>query len=970
MRLPAVTAATAGAVVAALLLGKAVVADAQPAATATAPAGAATAPPQRDDADPPGADQGRIVGTVVDDRTGEPLIDAAVEVVGTGVTVRTDLDGRYVAVVPAGRYTVRAYYPLYTAERAGEVRVRAGRERTVDFALAPETAAVVEEVVVVARAERQTEAAQLLQRQRSATVSDTISAQEMSRSGAGTASEAARRVTGASVVDDRYVYVRGLGERYGHTLFNGVPLPSPEPDRRVVPLDIFPAGLLESFQIIKTASPDLPADFAGGSSQIATRQFPDRFVLRTGLSLGVNTQATFQELGLPDFQRLDWLAFDDGTRDILAALPDDQVFQGHELPDGSTMTAEQVEAWGEALHNDFSPDFRTAWPDLSLSASVGDTLHPGGRRLGYALSLNYSNKLRDVLEIERSFSLADVDRDGDTVPEGRELVPRSDYAGERAGNGVLWGLLGSTAYEMADGHETSFDLLYTRKADNDALRLEGKDPDEVLPVRYDRLRYVSRSLLLAQLRGRDEFRNGFDTDLRWQANVSRTDRSEPDTREVTYQRVDDGAGNVTYEYLVGTQSGAHFASALDELSGGGGLDWTLHLPRSGIPTALKLGGLAQYRDRRFAARRFRFLRERRADRDAFRLPPDELFSAAHIGPDLRLEESTRVDDTYDATQLLGAAYGLFDVVLFPGLRTIAGVRFEYSDQDVVTRNPYAAPGEPPVSAGLATWDIFPSVNLVYALREGMNLRCGVSQTTARPEFRELTPFAYFDFVGGQYVFGNPDLLPTRILNADLRWEWFPAPGEVLAVSAFYKSLTDPIEAIIVPTSELARSYQNAAGARVAGAEVEARVSLGYLADALDDFQLMANFTYVWSRIQLAAEQLGVQSTDDRPLQGQSPYVVNVGLDFQRPDWGTRIRLMYNVLGARIDQVGAMGLPDIYEEPRHLLDFTAEQELPEGFVLRLSAQNLLDQQVVYTQGDKTVTSFKPGVSLSLGVSWAW
>jgi len=190
------------------------------------------------------------------------------------------------------------------------------------------------------------------------------------------------------------------------------------------------------------------------------------------------------------------------------------------------------------------------------------------------------------------------------------------------------------------------------------------------------------------------------------------------------------------------------------------------------------------------------------------------------------------------------------------------------------------------------------------------------------------------------------------------------------VSAFYKSLTDPIEAIIVPTSELARSYQNAAGARVAGAEVEARVSLGYLADALDDFQLMANFTYVWSRIQLAAEQLGVQSTDDRPLQGQSPYVVNVGLDFQRPDWGTRIRLMYNVLGARIDQVGAMGLPDIYEEPRHLLDFTAEQELPEGFVLRLSAQNLLDQQVVYTQGDKTVTSFKPGVSLSLGVSWAW
>ncbi|MBN1773965.1 MAG: TonB-dependent receptor, partial [Deltaproteobacteria bacterium] len=701
-------------------------------------------PPSSDETEPgtPAADhagglRGRIVGTVVDDQSGEPLVDAAVEVVGADVTVRTDLDGRFVANVPPGRYTVRAYYPLYTAERVAEVRVRGGRERTVDFALAAESAAAIEEVIVTARAERQTEAAQLLQRQRSATVSDTISAQEMSRSGAGTASEAARRVTGATVVDDRYVYVRGLGERYGHTLFNGVPLPSPEPDRRVVPLDIFPAGLLESFQIIKTASPDLPADFAGGSSQIATRQFPDRFVLRTGLSLGVNTQATFQELGLPDIQNLDWLAFDDGTRDILDTLPDAQVFEGHELPDGSTMTEEQVEAWGESLHNDFSPDFRTAWPDLSLSASVGDTLHPGGRRLGYAASLNYSNKLRDVLEVQRSFSLADVDRDGDTVPEGRELIVRSDYAGERATNGVLWGALGSAAFEFADGHETSVDLLYTRKADNDALRLEGKDPDEILPVRYDRLRYVSRSLLLAQLRGRDEFRNGFDTDLRWQANVSLSDRSEPDTREVTYQRVDRDDGSRGYEFLTGSQSGAHFTSALDEVSGGGGVDWTLHLPRPGLPASFKLGGLAQYRDRHFGARRFRFLQQRRADRDAFLLPPDELFAAEHIGPDLRLEESTRVDDTYDATQLLGAAYSMFDLVLFPGLRTIAGVRFEYSDQQVVTRNPYAAPGEPPVSAGLLTWDIFPSINLVYAVREGMNLRCGVSQTTARPEFREL-----------------------------------------------------------------------------------------------------------------------------------------------------------------------------------------------------------------------------------------
>ena len=252
----------------------------------------------------------------------------------------------------------------------------------------------------------------------------------------------------------------------------------------------------------------------------------------------------------------------------------------------------------------------------------------------------------------------------------------------------------------------------------------------------------------------------------------------------------------------------------------------------------------------------------------------------------------------------------------------------------------------------------------------MNLRFGLARTIARPEFRELTPFAYFDFVGGQMVYGNPQLDSTLILNGDVRWEWFPSAGEVLAVSAFYKQLGRPIEQILVPTSELARSYQNAENAWVVGAELEARTSLGFLHDALDTVELLANFTYVWSTVSLDTDQLSVQTSNDRPLQGQSPYVVNVGVEWQDDDLGTRLRLMYNVLGARIDQVGALGLPDIYEEPRHLLDFVAEQDLGLGLSLKLSAQNLLHQPVQLTQGGRTVSSYQPGVRLGLGLSWAY
>jgi hypothetical protein len=900
---------------------------------------------------------GRILGRVIDRATGEPLIEAAVEVVETREEVRTDLDGRFMVDVRPGSFTLRSYYPLYRTERVSDVRVRRADVTEIEIGLAEQVDAVVEVVEVVARAESHTEAAQLLERSRSATVSDVISAQEMSRSAAGAASDAARRVTGASVVDGRYVYVRGLGDRYGSTLFNGVPLPSPEPDRRVVPLDIFPTSLLESFQVVKTGAPHLPGDFAGGLSQIATRRYPSAFTLQAGLSVGADTQTTFRELRLPDIAGLDFLAFDDGGRDTLAGLPPEQVFVGSRRTDGTPMTAEEVERYGEGLHNAFEPQLRRTWPNFGFNVSVGDSFTAGSdQTLGYSLSLTYGSRLSAQEEVQRAYAL----------DEGA-LALLDDFSGTRTTHSVLWGALGNLAWRLAPGHEISLNAIYTRKADNTGQRLLGFDSDEVRPLRRDRIQYASRSLLLGQLQG-DHRVDAMLSDLRWQANVSSTTRYEPDTRELMYQQ---GREETIWQFVPGTDSGSHFHSDMLEISAGGGFDWQVWLRRDDRrPASIQFGFLGQYRERDFAVRRFRFLQNRGANRDHFLLPPDELFTAAYIGPDLRLEESTRVDDTYDASQSQAAGYAMLDLSLWPGMRAVAGLRVEYSDQQVVTRNPYAAVGAEPTRAGVESVDFLPSVNLVQEVAAGMNLRLAVAQTVARPEFREMTPFAYYDFVGAQVVYGNPDLRGTRILNADLRWEWFPSPGEVLAASAFYKSLEAPIESVVVPTSERARSYRNAVGAWVVGAELEARASFGFIHEALAGLQIVANFTYVHSRIDLDEREIGIQTTNERPLQGQSPYVVNLGLDYKNDDWGTRLRLMYNVLGERIDQVGAAGLPDVYEQPRHLLDLVAEQELDLGFSLKFTAQNLLDQAVELTQAGNVVTRFRPGVSLSLGLSWAY
>jgi TonB-dependent receptor len=364
---------------------------------------------------------------------------------------------------------------------------------------------------------------------------------------------------------------------------------------------------------------------------------------------------------------------------------------------------------------------------------------------------------------------------------------------------------------------------------------------------------------------------------------------------------------------------------------------------------LKLGTLLTFRGRSFDARRFRFLRVPGADASVYRLSPDQLFTDANVGPALELEEWTRSTDSYTARYDVYAGYGMADVPITQRLRVVVGERVEASRQTVSSFDPFSA-GAQSVETSLVRTDLMPSGSIIIKVTGESNIRLSATRTVARPQLRELAPFVFSDFFGAREVLGNPNLDRTGILNLDARFEIFPGSGEVLALSVFHKRFASPIEPIILPTSRGVTSFQNAKGAVTTGVELEARKSLEFVSSSLKEVSLLSNLTVVYSRVELDAAQGGIQTSTSRPLAGQSPFVVNVAFDWNHEKTKTRARILYNVYGSRIAQVGQAGIPDLYEQPRHLVDLSFAQGVGDHVDLKATIENVLNSPVRYTQGE--------------------
>ncbi|HEX6210252.1 MAG TPA: TonB-dependent receptor, partial [Methylomirabilota bacterium] len=761
-------------------------------------------------------------------------------------------------------------------------------------------------------------------------ISDNMGSAEMRANADSDAAAAMARVTGLSVVGGQYVFVRGLGERYSNTTLGGAVIPTTEPDKKVVPLDLFPSGLLDSVQIAKSYSPDKSAEFAGGLVQVVPLKLPSRPTLDVSYGMGWNSRTAGSDgLGYPGGGR-DWLGFDDGTRTLPAGFPNRKVIRGGIFTPDVGFLRPELERIGESLRDTWSLEPRTGRPNQSGSIVFGNRFGALG------IVASYTQSYREQGADEKQVYY----RTG-----GGQLSEFSNYDYRYSETRANIGAVGNVSYQFNPSHRLAWENFYTHTGRDEARTFAGFNSDINTDIVNQRMWWIEEELRSNGVSGEHVIQGAGSSRIEWRATFARANRDEPGLRETLYER----NGSV-FVLADESQSGFTMFNDLQDDTLDLTASWSLFRAVRGLPVQYKFGGQYVERTRDFASRRFRFVPVNVVGLDLTR-SPEELFTPANIGPRFELREETRPTDFYDAEQTVAGGYGMVDWALASRVRLVAGVRVEEFDQQVNTFDLFSVAIEPDViTSRNRNTDVFPAVNLVYAVRPNQNLRVGVSQTTNRPEFRELAPFEFTDIVGGRAVAGNPELARALIQSVDVRWEMFPGAEEVLAASVFYKHFDDPIERIVEPTAQLRTSFTNADSARNFGVELEVRRRLS------DAFLAGANYTFVDSEVTLSPAAAQVQTSLSRPLEGQSQNLFNVMVEARRNQ--TYGRLLYNFFGDRINDVGSLGLPDIIEQGRGTLDLIVGTRW-NRLAIRFSLENVFDEPYEFTQGGRVQREFELG-----------
>jgi len=892
---------------------------------------------------------GTVAGYVYDAGTGQPVRAATVVVVGLPESrTVTDVDGHYALKIPVGAYSVSVAAKEYLSAVIEGVVVtpREITDGSTVLALKSEVTSV--DVVASARVETATAQSVLTERKLAASVTNSISAEEISQTTASDAAGALKEVTGVSVVGDGYVYVRGLGERYSATMLNDSLITTTEPDKRVVPLDLFPAELIDKLEVVKTYTPDLPGEFAGGLVKIETVQFPDRAILQVSGKIGFNTQTTFNNYLSYHGGGTDFFGFDDGTRALPSDVPaDKRLFRGL-VPDKEL--AKIGRSFESGWQNFPVPSAR---PSQSYNVVAGNTFG----KLGVVGAFSFSNEISAYPQIFRTYA---VSRPGEIARQTDFNHFHADTQPVRMG-GVL-----NLAYNFSPKHRLSIRNTLTHEATKEARRISGFDGAKQFDLMSERLQWVQRSLIATQVEG-EHLMGPWNGMFTWQLGISRATRDEPDLREVLRTLRPDG----TSRFLEDPFSGTRFFSNLDDILYEPSAEYSIPFYKGQVTGSFNVGFRSTFRHRDFGSRRFRYIPAPGTKLD-LTLPNDILFAPFNINRDgMQFREVTRTTDSYLADMTIYAGYFNFDVALSTKWRIIAGARVEDSNHNVPTVDPLN-PSVTPVVTTLLNRNVLPGINVVYALTPRQNLRFAFGGTVSRPDFRELSPFDFTNIVGGYSTNGNPDLVQTSIKNFDARWEWFLGGDELLAASFFYKKFKDPIEMVLQPGGNQRRSWLNAQGARNYGVELEARRNLKFITERLRELSIASNFTFVDSQIEISPNARTPLTNLKRPLLGQSRYLYNVALEWNRPNWRSSTRAYVNYFSKRIAQVGAFGLPDVIEQGRTSLDVVYEYLLREkgNWNLRFDARNLTNQDYVWTQGGEIQQFYRLGRSFSVGMSYSF
>ena len=909
-------------------------------------------------------DNGFIRGKITDGETGEGLYGATVMKQGTAIGVVADFDGNYSLSLAPGLHTIVLTFISYQSQTVENIEVKAGQVTTLDFVMAP-VASELKEIVVTGEALRDSETGILTFQRKSPNVVDGISNQNFKRTGDRDLASAMARVTGVSVQSGKFVYVRGLGDRYTRTTLNSMTIPGLDPDRNDVQIDIFPTSVLENVIVYKTFSPNLPGDFTGGIVDVETKNFPEEKTTSFSFGFRFNPEMNLNKDFLSyNGGQTDWLGFDDGTRAL--PFPSTTV-----IPDVSSGDP-SVESLTRSLNPQLGTQRKKSFLNTSFSFNHGNQINRPSYTIGYNVIFNYQSRFEYYDDVTfGNYSKADNVQENDFFAE--EI-----RSGELSRSNVLWSGLASGAIKF-DKHSFSATIFRTQNGEAEASDRISRNFDQTQATLDENiLTYSQRSVTNGLLTGTHQLGR---LRLDWKNSYTVARTYDPDFRET--------AINISDPEVPTLNSGAgagirRFWRDLNEYNENLKVDFTLPFGKS---SKLQFGAAGLYKNRVFDVFNYRVNATKRSgvpvDPDYF-LQEGNIWTASER-QGTYLEGNPEVTNNYEAHSSVYAGYLMTEMALGK-LKAVYGARVEkaamfYTGAD--TRGNIFDDTQT-----LDKTNVLPAVNLVYGFNEFMNLRASFGQTLARPSFKEKSAAQIYDPISKRFFNGNMDLRQTQINNYDLRWESFFKNGDMVSVSGFYKQFDGHIELVTYDVAPDNVKPRNAGDSRVYGVEFELRKRLDFAGNALSGFSIGTNITLANSAVDLSAVVVNesgltelasrqnnaregevIRST--RPMGGQSPYLINAYLNYSDSNGLINANVSYNVQGESLFIVGVGAVPDIYTQPFNSLNLNVYRDFgPEKrHRFTLGVNNLLmaerkDLYKGYGGAEAVYSVFRPGRTFAL------
>jgi TonB-dependent receptor len=884
--------------------------------------------------------KGTIYGTLTDQSDSAlTLAYATVKIKNTRLGAFSDDNGKYEIPLDAGSYTLVVSYIGYDTKEI-DFTIKAGERKQLDVSLGNEKMKSLTGVVIKAERKKSSEAAVMEEVKEAKQVVSAISAEQISKGTDGNAAQAIQRVPGVTINDGKFVMVRGLNERYNNVFINGIVAPSTETDRRTFSFDLIPVSALDKMVIHKTGAAYLPADFAGGIIKVTTSETFSNFN-KVSVSLGYRQGTTFGDYYQADGSWGDMFGFDNGNRKIPGEFPSN--------PSNFFINEESVKA-AHTLTSDFSPKQSTTPMNIGLGYSMGRIFKLKNKKElltinSFSYSLSYENYERTYRNYEEK-----------TGDQGIQL--QQDFIDNTYNQNVRVNILSNWLYRINDRNKITFKNLFNQLGENNTVLREGRDLNQRQGeiMRNYQLSYNQRTILSSQFTGEHQITDKFAID--WVAGGNYISDILPDLRRFRTARVI-GEENDPFSMIAPPSpnpfDAGRFYANLREITTTEAVNFTYKIDRGTedlelSPFVFKGGVMVDFKNRDFNTRYFSYLIPGNVSparsQELLQLPLDEIFSNANVSATEGwvLREGTAPRDAYFANNLLLSSY-LYSEIPINNFDLSAGVRFEHNTLSIDAND-----GLKDLNVSQPILSILPSFNAGYNISEKSVVRIGYSRTVNRPEFREIAPFLFYDFELGAEIEGNSNLTTANIDNFDVRYEFYPTKGETVSIGGFYKNLTNPIEYAMPIVSQQPRfRYINSQSAYIYGLEVELKKSLHNvfaMVPVVNRMSVNMNASYIFSQVDLGDQVAGIQQRN-RALQGQSPYVINLALNYESKNNGWSSNLIYNRFGDRIYAVGNERFRTFYELSRDQLDFTLSKQIKNS-TYKFGVSNLLNAPFRYYQ----------------------